>query len=516
MRKFIERLSNRLIKFLTSRVFFVAMILILQLVTILLVITGLGTNIKWIRNTLNIINILLILRVINQYKNTAYKLTWALIIGVLPLFGGILYLMFAERKVPKALRGRIVQSFAESRHILKDTEDIEIDDPDIRYIYNYLKDTSSYPYYKDTSVRYFKIGEEYFDVLLEEIAKAEHFIFIETFIIKDGYMLKKLTSALKDRIAHGVKVYMLYDDGGCITCLPQDFDKHMRSIGIKVYAFSPVSIRLSLLSKTNNRSHRKMVVIDDRVAFTGGYNIADEYINHIVRFGHWKDTGCMLEGEAVWSFTLMFIQFYNATVKEEEKLDYIDFRYRYDAPQIDDLILPFSDSPTDDDDISRSVHYMLITHAKKYIYIHTPYLVLDYDMVNSLCLASKAGVEVIITVPHIPDKKTVFMLTRSHYKILLEAGVKIYEYTPGFIHSKLVIVDDKIASIGTFNMDYRSYYLNYECGVLIAQSDEISKMKEDYLATLAVSERIDLEKVKKTNIFIKLVQAIMNVFSPLM
>lgn len=515
MRSLLDRLSHRIIKFLTSRVFFVAMVLLFQLVVILMFVYLTGHYNRIIGRILTLLNLILIIRVINQYKNTSYKLTWALIIGVLPFFGGLLYLMFAERKVPKDLRGKIIKGFRENKSILESENDIKIEDPDIAYIYRYLKDNSHYPYYKNTDVKYYKIGEEYFEDLILEIGKAKHFIFIESFIIKDGYMLKTLVKALKERIADGVKVYLLYDDGGCITCLPEGFDENMRSIGIKCVAFSPVSIRLSLLSKTNNRSHRKMVVIDDRVAFCGGYNIADEYINKIVRFGHWKDTGIKLEGEAVWSFTLMFIQFYNASVSENKKLNYIDFKYRYDTKEIDDLILPFSDSPTDDDDLSRSVHFMLITHAKKYIYIHTPYLVLDYDMVNALCLASKSGVEVIITVPHIPDKKTVFMITRSHYRILLEAGIKIYEYTPGFIHSKLVIVDDKIASIGTYNMDYRSYYLNYECGVMVAKSDEIAKMKEDYLATLKVSKMITKEDAR-FNIVYRLVAAILNVFAPLM
>ncbi len=516
MRKYIDKITNRIIKFLTSRVFFVAMILILQLVVISVGFMLAGIYSRYIGIALSTLNICLIIRVINQYKNMSYKLAWALIIGVLPLVGGILYLMFAERKVPKDLRGRIKDSVNESKNILKENEEVMIEDPDIAYIYHYIKENGNYPYYKDTDIKYYKIGEDYFKDLLEEIGKAKHFIFIETFIVKDGYMLKSLVKALKEKIADGVKVYFMYDDGGCITCLPENFDENMRSIGIHCHAFSPVSIRLSLLSKTNNRSHRKMVVIDNKVAFTGGYNIADEYINHIVRFGHWKDTGIKLEGEAVWSFTLMFIQFYNATVPKEERLDHIDFKYRYDTKDIDDLILPFSDSPTDDEDLARNVHNMLINHAKRYIYIHTPYLVLDYDMVNALCLAAKSGVEVIITVPHIPDKKTVFMLTKSHYPILLKSGVKVYEYTPGFIHSKLIIVDDKIASIGTYNMDYRSYYLNYECGVLVSKHDEIAKMKEDYLDTLKVSEKKTLEEVKKTNVVIKLIQAILNVFAPLM
>lgn len=511
----LENFVQKILKFLTSRFFLMAFILVSQLIILLSFILHLGIINHTIRNFLYIVNILVTLKVINRYSNTSYKLAWIIIILGLPLVGGITYLLFAERKVPKKLRGRIIYHLLESRGLFPDNQ-IEIEDEDIKQIYSYLSKNGYYPYYQNTDCEYFKSGEEFFDSLLKKIKMAKKFIFIEFFIVKDGYMLETLTKALKEKIDEGVKVYMLYDDGGSITCLPDNFDQKMHDLGIKVVPFSPVTFHLSLLSKANNRSHRKIIVIDNQYGFTGGFNLADEYINKIVRFGHWKDTGVFINGEAVWNLTVMFIQFYNASVSEDEALNYYDFKLDTVNPKNTALYLPFSDSPTDSEDLARTTHLMMITHAKKYIYIHTPYLILDYEITNALSIAAKSGVEVIITVPHIPDKKTVFAVTRSNYNVLVKSGVKIYEYTPGFIHSKLVVMDDKLALNGTFNMDYRSYYLNYECGILIANDKEIAKMKSDYLETLKKSEEITLEKIQNTNIFVILFRAILNVFAPLL
>lgn len=511
----IRNLLDYIIRFLNTRIFVVSSILMIQLIFIVSFFTHFGLVNIHVRWGLYFLNIILVIKVVNRYSNTAYKLAWVIVILGLPLTGGIVYLLFAERKVPKKLRGKIINELARSKGFFTD-EHIVIEDYDVAKVFNYIKDNGAYPYYKNTNVKYYPIGEEYFADLLKYIAKAQKFIFIEYFIVKDGFMFEKLYAALCAAIEREVEVYFTYDDGGSITCLPENFKERMEGVGIHVVAFSPVSVSLSLLSKTNIRSHRKIAVIDNRYAFTGGFNLADEYINKIARFGHWKDTGIMIEGKAVWNFTVMYIQFYNASVTKQEQLRYDDFRLEWDEIINDALVLPFSDSPTDDEDLARSCHLNLINNAKKYIYIHTPYLILDYDMTNALKTAAKSGVEVIITVPHIPDKKTVFMVTRSHYEILMEAGVKIYEYTPGFIHSKLVVVDDKIGLEGTFNMDYRSYYLNYECGVLITNTKAIARMKQDYLSTLKVSERITMAKVKKVNIFTIILRSILNVFSPLL
>ena len=506
---------DQIIKFLNTRIFVVGSIVLIQLIIVLSFVTHFGIANDHFKYFLYFLSIALVIKVVNRFSNTSYKLAWIIIILGLPLAGGIIYLLFAERKVPKKLRGKIIAELSKTKGFFDDKQ-IEITDYDTARIFDYIKNNGNFPYYNNTEVKYYKIGEEFFEDLLHYIAKAEKFIFIEFFIVKEGYMFERFFKALCEALERGVEIYFTYDDGGSITCLPEDFEKRLKEVGVHVVAFSPVSVYLSLLSRTNIRSHRKMIVIDNRYAFTGGYNLADEYINKVVRFGHWKDTGILLEGEAVWNFTIMYIQFYNASVKKGEELKYLDFKYEYAFKPNKTLVLPFSDSPTDDEDLGRTTHLSMINNAKKYIYIHTPYLILDYDMANALRIAAKSGVEVIITVPHIPDKKTVFMVTRSHYKPLLEAGVKIYEYTPGFLHSKLVVMDDKIALEGTFNMDYRSYYLNYECGVLVANSTEVLKMKEDYLNTLKVSKQVTKKDVEKVNVIVLVLRSILNVFAPLL
>ena len=509
-----RKLIDNLIRFLTSRIFLVAAILLTQLIMIMAFILHIGIF-PYVRYAIYILNIYLVVKVVNRYSNTSYKLAWVIIILGLPLTGGIIYLMFAERKVPKQLRAKILEEVGEAKLLFKH-QDIHFKDKHVEKIFNYVSRVSDYPYYQNTKIKHFKAGELFFEDLIERLDEAQEFVFIEMFIIKNGYMLNTLMDKLKECRSRGVKVYVLYDDGGNITCLPEHFEESLKSIGIEVCAFSPVSVRLSLLSRANNRSHRKIIVIDNKYAYTGGFNLADEYINKIVRFGYWKDTGILMHGEAVWNYTVTFIQFFNASTVKEKQLNYLDFKLEHDFDKHDSIILPFSDSPTDDEDIGRSVHLSMIHSAKRYVYIQTPYLVIGYNFLTALTVAAKSGVEVILTVPHIPDKKSVFMVTRSNYETLLKAGVKIYEYTPGFVHSKMIVADDILAINGTINMDFRSYYLNYECGTLIYNDQEIIKMREDYLETIAKSEEITLEKVKNVNPIVVIARAILNVFAPLL
>ncbi len=510
-----RKIFDYLLKFMMSRIFMIAMIMVLQLALVILSLYSFSLTSQVTRTLFLVLNIIITIYIVNRNVNTSYKLAWIILINFIPVVGGVIYLMFAEQKIPKSLRKEITRNLMYGKNVYRKyvSEDINIDSADISQQFNYVKNNAYYPYYKNTKVRYFPSGETYFDDLIKHLKKAKHFIFLEFFIVKEGKMLSEITEVLKEKVKEGVEVYFMYDDGGSITCLPKDFENTMRSYGINIVAFNPVSTFLVFLSKANNRDHRKICVIDNEYGYMGGLNIADEYINAIERFGHWKDTAISLRGEAVSSLTVMFIQFYNVFAKE--KLKYDDFMLKSRKVTSNSIVLPFSDSPTDDEDVARTVHINLINKAKKYIYIHTPYLILDYDMTHALMTAAKQGVEVIITVPKIPDKKTVFMVTRSNYEVLLKAGVKIYEYTPGFIHSKLFVSDDNIALCGTINMDYRSYYLHYECGTLIAFDNEIMKMKADYLATLKESEEITLEKVQKTNIIIRIAQAILAVFAPI-
>ena len=503
-------------RFFISRFRILLVLLLLELVVLFLphyIFISNGTYYY----VVSFINIIFIVYIINTDKSPHYKLAWLTLIAITPGVGALLYLFFADKKMPKNLRGEFFGSFMKARgYFLEHTKKVDtIKDVDIKQQFDYVKNNAYYPYYQDSKVTYFKLGEDLYRDLLEEIKKAKHFIFLEFFIIKDGKLLEELLDILGKKTREGVEVCFMYDDAGTIADEPYNLNERLRSLGIHVVVFSPLSYWLVLTARSNGRDHRKICVVDNKVAYTGGINCADEYVNLKELYGHWKDTGIKVEGDAVTSFTISFIQFFNVYSKRHLVYDDYILKTR-NKINSNSYVLPFSDSPSDKEAVSRTVHYNMISKAKKYVYIQTPYLIIDDTIQNALCSCSKSGVEVIITVPHIPDKKSVFMVTRSNYYKLLKAGVKIYEYTPGFIHSKLCLSDDKIAIEGTINMDFRSYFLSYEYGVLIAQDKVIQEMKKDYLETLSVSEEITLDEVKKTSLPVRILRAIMNVFAPLL
>lgn len=506
---------NIFLRFFISRFFLLLVLLILELVVLFLPHYFLiGNDVYYI--TCSVINIVFIIYIINTNKNPHYKMAWITLIAITPGVGALIYLIFADKKIPKNLRSEFVENFIKARGLTAQNEKYakNIKDKDLTQQLNYVSNNAYYPYYQNSKVTYFELGEKLYADLVKELKKAKHYIFLEFFIVKEGKLLEELLDVLQAKAKEGVAIYFMYDDVGSIGLDPYSFNERLHSMGIKVAVFSPLSPLMVLTARSNNRNHRKICVIDNAVAYTGGINVADEYVNYIEVYGHWKDTGIKVEGEAVTTFTTSFIQFYN--VYSTEHLIYDDFIL--DAPKVkdDSFVLPFSDSPSDKEITGKTIHYNMISKARKYVYIQTPYLIIDDVLQNALCTASKSGVEVIITVPHVPDKKTVFMVTRSNYYKLLKAGVKIYEYTPGFIHSKLWLSDDKIAVEGTINTDFRSYYLNYEFGVLIANNPEIKKMKKDYLDTLKVSQEITFAEVKKTKMVVRLARAVMNVFAPLL
>ena len=509
-----KKAINIIRKFLSSRVFVLVVIVVLQLALLLF---GMATarSIPWVDTLLNIFDALLIVRIANRDANTSYKLIWAIMIYAIPLIGGIIYLMFAERRVPKSLSKELTRSLVKSEGLLKQRKEYcdALIDEDMKQQFDFVSNYASYPYYQDTNTKYFDSGLSAFEDMIDKISKAKHFIFLEYFIVKDGYMLRMLVAELLKKVKQNVEVYFMYDDGGSITSVPEDFKEYLNENGINCIEFSKVSAYLSLLSRTNNRNHRKICVIDNKYAYMGGFNIGDEYIDKKQRFGKWKDCAIRIEGQAVDNATIMFIQFYNASVKNT--LKYKDYLLRHKQINNDSFVLPFSSSPTDDDNIARTVHMNLITHAKKYVYISTPYLILDHDLTTALITARKNGVEVLINVPHIPDKKSIFMVTRSNYEILVKNGVRVFEYTPGFMHSKNIISDDKIAIVGSINMDYRSYYLNYECGVLIGNDRSIKDIKKDYLKCIEASKEISIQDVENVKLIVKLARAFMKMISPL-
>ncbi len=321
---------------------------------------------------------------------------------------------------------------------------------------------------------------------------------------------------LRRKAAQGVDVRVIYDDFGCLFTLPFKYNEVLESKGIRCKVFNPFKPIWS--AKMNNRDHRKILVIDGHTAFNGGINLADEYINAIVKHGHWKDTAVMLKGEAVWSFTMMFLTMWNYldSSKPDDYTVYMPRKEEIEDYKGSGYVIPFTDSPLDDEPVGENVYLNIINDAKEYVYITTPYLIIDNEMSTSLILAAKSGIDVRIITPHIADKWFVHAVTRAHYKKLVKFGVKIYEYTPGFIHAKNFVSDDTVSVVGSINLDFRSLYLHFECATWMYKTDSVLKVKEDYLKTLEKCEEITYSDCRKVNIFVRIGRGLLRLFAPMM
>lgn len=378
----------------------------------------------------------------------------------------------------------------------------------------YLERAAGCPVYGNTETKYYSLGDLCFPDMLEALEAAERFIFLEYFIIEEGVFWDKIFEVLCRKAAEGIEVRVIYDDIGSIFTLPSTFNKKLEQAGIRCRVFNRLVPVLSM--RQNNRDHRKYLIVDGKVAFTGGLNLADEYINQRERFGHWKDSAIRLKGDAVWSITVSFLAMWGFTEGKDD--NYLDFRSSPAPALIDSggYVQPYWDCPWDEEPVGQSVYLGLINRAKRYIYMTTPYLVLDYETTNALKNAVKSGVDVRILTPHIPDKRVVFELTRGHYEELLQAGVRIFEYSPGFIHSKNFVVDDTYGTVGTVNMDYRSMFLHFEDGVLLYSTETIRELRQDFLDAQAESEEISLEWCKRVSYVRRLIRSVLKVFAPLL
>ena len=348
----------------------------------------------------------------------------------------------------------------------------------------------------------------------EELRKAEKFIFLEYFIVEEGKMWNEILEILEQKVKEGVEVRFLYDGMCSIMLLPYSYPKKLRQMGIQCKMFSPIKPMLS--THQNNRDHRKILVIDGHTAFTGGVNLADEYINEKVRFGHWKDTAVMLKGDAVRSFTLMFLQMWNIDVRKPE--EYEKYLLPPSAEKREEMgfVCGYGDSPFDGENIGEQVYMELLHTAKRYVHIMTPYLILDNAMIRALTYAAKSGIETIIIMPHIPDKLYAYLLARTYYEELIRAGVQIYEYTPGFVHAKVFVSDDEKAVVGTINLDFRSLYLHFECAAMMMQNPVIQDVEADFQNTLQKCQKMTLEDCRHYNVFKRMTGRILRIFAPLM
>ena len=506
---------NKLLKKVFSRTVVTALLIVIQVAWLAALLLQLGNSLPAIQTVLRILSLVAILFVIKSDMNPSYKIGWILLIAVLPILGGLMYVIFGNKRPTKYMREMLRAQLEKSAEYLGTQESITGElDGGAAGLFKYLEGSAGYPTAKNTTVRYYRVGEEMYADLLPELEKAEKFIFLEYFIIRPGEMWDGVLEILKRKAAAGVDVRIIYDDMGCIDILPANYNATLEGLGIRTMAFNRFVPAVSLVM--NNRDHRKITVIDGKVGFTGGINISDEYINVKERFGHWKDTGLMLKGPGVFNLTLMFLEMWNAFNKDGDGYaEFIPDSFEECGSADDGYVLSFSDSPLDNESVGESVYTDMLYQAKDYIYITTPYLAIDSELQTALCMAAKRGVDVRMITPGIPDKKLVYRLTRSYYPTLLRAGVKIYEYTPGFIHAKSFVCDDKLCVVGTINMDYRSLYLHFECGTLMYNNPEIKQVKKDDLDTMEKCRKVELSDMK-TNFLGELFDSFLRSVAPLL
>lgn len=513
MKKVLNKIFGRLV--------ITAIIILLQFGWIVVTLYEAGDVNPWFSVILRVISVVTALYVVYKDMRPHNKLSWIFLILFMPIVGCPCYFLFGRSEMTKKSREEMsaLQAFVEPlREKQTDVVDCLKDKNRIAHKQMSLpQNVGNYPVYMEKESKYYHVGDDMFVDMIEDIKNAKEFIFLEFFIMKQGVMFDTLIEALEERAKAGVHIRLIYDDMGCIDEFPRKFYKELQKKGIHVACFNPFRPFLSIIM--NNRDHRKIIVVDGKIAYTGGLNIADEYINVIKRFGHWKDAGIRITGDAVWSFTTMFLEMWSFITKGTEEFTRFKVVENDNKALMEEkkgFVQPYGDCPLDKRYLIEGIYLNIINHARNYVYIFTPYLIISSELASALINAARSGVDVRIVTPGIPDKKMVFLLTQANYENLIRGGVKIYQYTPGFIHSKCLVVDDEFASVGTTNLDFRALYLHFECGTLMYRTDSVLKVKEDALNTFAVSRQISLEECENKNFFYQLFLSVMQLFSPLL
>ena len=507
---------KKILRFLTQRVVLTALLILIQALLLFGIIWKLNNYFIYFYAFSVLLSLLLTLRIINNKSNPAFKIAWLIPILLFPVLGGLVYLVFGSDRTGKYIRnkmGRIEKEMQDGIIKANERSGIEKMPPDVVNQSHYISNSAHCPPYKNTTVEYLPMGEVKFERMVQELKKAKRYIFMEYFIIQEGTMWNTILDVLEEKAKEGVDVRVIYDDMGCILTLPTGYEKTLREKGIQCQIFNPFIPILS--SHFNTRDHRKICVIDGNVGFTGGINLADEYINGYEKHGHWKDTAILLKGEAVFSLTTMFLSMWDYLIKKEGE-DYAAYYPDSWDENAQGIVQPFADNPLDDEAVGETVYLNLINKAKRYVYITTPYLILSNEMVTAMNTAAKSGVDVRIITPHVPDKWYVHAVSRSYYEMLVEAGVKIYEYTPGFVHAKTFVVDDEYAVVGTINLDYRSLYLHFECAAWMYKASCVTDVRDDFLKTQQMSQEITLEECRNISIPRRLGRSVLRVLAPLM
>ena len=505
---------------LFHRTALVGLLLVLQVAILVVVMARFASYFIYFYLFCVVVSILVVLWIVNSRTDPGYKIAWIVPILLAPVFGGLVYLLSGGNQLSVRMRRKMEGMDRRLTEVLSDGYKADILEEqygaDAVNQSRYLERYAHCPLCVNTDAKYYPLGDDVFADMLEALRGAKRYIFLEYFIIDRGLFWNSILDILEEKARAGVDVRVIYDDVGCLYTLPKNYPRELEARGIRCQVFNRFIPVLSV--RLNNRDHRKFCIVDGHTAFTGGINLADEYINQKLRYGHWKDTAILLKGEAVWSMTVMFLTMWEYTRDVEE--DYRRFRPDKLPPEAAQgagyYVQPYADNPLDEEAVGEAVYLNLINKAERYVYAMTPYLIISDSVNTALCNAAKSGVDVRIITPHIPDKALVFELTRSHYESLLEAGVQIFEYTPGFVHAKVMVTDDCCGVVGSINLDYRSMFLHFEDAVLLYHDPTVLDIKRDFINTQFRSQPVTLEQCLGHSWIRRLFRSILRVLAPLL
>jgi len=506
------------LKFVMQRVVLVSLSLALQLAVLAGLILAAADTYRALTICLEILAIAAVLYIISTDRaGGAYKLIWIILILALPVMGVSLYLLFGGKRLTRATRQKMHAAHRLTRSELRQDgaalDALKRQDPEGGKLASYLLNQTGHPVYADCETTYYSPVDDAFEDICACLESAERYIFLEYFIVSPGYMWDRMLEILERKAASGVQVLMLYDDFGCIRHLPMRYTKTLKEKGIRACAFNPYIPILT--SRLNNRDHRKILVVDGKTAFTGGFNLSDEYINRLERFGHWRDSALKVQGRAAWAMAVQFLTMWRGVTGEDCNFN----RYRPAFPEREatpGFVQAYCDSPLDDEQVGENAYLSVIQGAKKRLQIMTPYLVIDEALTIALQNAAKAGVDVQLYAPGIPDKGYIQLLSRAYYGALAEAGVKIYEYAPGFLHSKVMLSDGKTAVVGTINLDFRSLFLHYENAVVLYGTGSVQQVAADFAALAEQSQEYTLARIRAVNPLTRFARALLRLLAPLM
>lgn len=510
------KVKEKELNYIPFRYIVAFLITIFEVLAIIGIVVALCIFVPYFYRAIGITTFLTVVKIIASDDNPDYKIPWLLFVVILPVVGLMLYFIFSSRKLKKKYIKRLdsLKTQTYDKEKFNSLDDLEKQNVLIASQAKMLCDIAETSVFKNTKTKYFNCGEDYHQNLLEDLRNAKHFVYMEYFIIEEGKFWNSILDILKEKASQGLEVKVVFDDIGCMSTLPGNYAKILKKFGIEATPFS--RLKGAADNEFNNRNHRKITVIDGTIAYTGGVNIADEYINVVEKYGHWKDSGIRIEGTAVFELTRLFLIDFGINVKKMPVIKNENYPAVEEEKQ-NGFVVPFGDGPKPmyEHQVGKSVIQNLLTSATKYAFITTPYLIVDNDLCQTLENTALRGVDVRIIVPHIPDKKIVFNMTRSYYNRLTNSGVKIFEYTPGFIHSKTILIDDCLAMVGTINLDYRSLVHHFENGILLYECDCLKDIKADFEDTLEKSKMVKKEDLK-TSLLNKFFRSLVRIFAPLL